>query len=201
MLFNLVDRAGMGVLRMGVKSLIYGRRYPQFREASGSVEVTMHAEHLRPEIFVITQTDDAEYGIPELVILNDVYETGVVKVTDIEDKLQKVKADPWESILESLNIGDMGQFVELCGTNDGIFIRVKSGYKKYFKVTRTFRTAANSDKHVRLYKHLKRYREDNNENIRVLLGYSHGSSTSQFLRNAKYVLSRGGGRSSRWYLV
>ena len=53
MTHNLVDRAGMGVLRMGLGSLKYGRAFPSFREQSDAVEVTMEAEYLRPGVAVL----------------------------------------------------------------------------------------------------------------------------------------------------
>jgi predicted HTH transcriptional regulator len=36
--YHLVDRAGMGVLRMSLSSLRYGRDFPEFRETSGSLQ-------------------------------------------------------------------------------------------------------------------------------------------------------------------
>src|SRR5688572_25527962 len=54
MAHHLVDRAGMGVLRMSIGSLKYGRSLPEFREAHESVEVSMQAEYLRAAIAVIS---------------------------------------------------------------------------------------------------------------------------------------------------
>ncbi|MGI9420898.1 MAG: RNA-binding domain-containing protein [Geminicoccaceae bacterium] len=83
MTHNLVDRAGMGVLRMGLGSLRYGRAFPEFREHSDAIEVIMEAEYLRPGIAVLW-IENPEWGVPELLALNSVYEKGFVTVSDLE---------------------------------------------------------------------------------------------------------------------
>lgn len=84
MTHNLVDRAGMGVLRMGIGSLRYGRAFPKFKEQSDSVEVKLQASYLRPGITVLGIENKDSWGIPELLVLNSVYETGVAPITELE---------------------------------------------------------------------------------------------------------------------
>lgn len=64
MIHNLVDRAGMGVLRMGLGSLRYGRAFPEFREQSDAVEVKMAAKNLRPGVAVLGIENRETWGTP-----------------------------------------------------------------------------------------------------------------------------------------
>ncbi len=138
--YHLVDRAGMGVLRMSVNSLKYGRAFPEFSERNDLIEVTMEADYFRPEIFVLAVNEQSGYGIAELLILNSVYETGHVPVANLRKKLNKVDNNPWDVIESALK---KLANVELCGTRDGIFIRVKPEWNKFFKVTKALRDAVN----------------------------------------------------------
>lgn len=52
MAFQLVDRAGMGVLRIGLNSLMYGRDFPIWKENLDNIEVKMPAEYFKAEIFL-----------------------------------------------------------------------------------------------------------------------------------------------------
>ena len=103
MLHNLVDRAGMGVLRMGLGSLRYGRKFPEFREQSDSVEVRMEAQYIRPAVAVLAINNKDSWGIPELLIINSVYEIGVVSVQELELKLRRLDESPWQSIEKAVN--------------------------------------------------------------------------------------------------
>lgn len=85
--YHLVDRAGMGVFRMSVNSLRYGRAFPSFVEQEDSVEVSMQGDYIRQGIFVLVTNEGANYGIPELLILNTVYETGAVPVQSLTRQL------------------------------------------------------------------------------------------------------------------
>jgi ATP-dependent DNA helicase RecG len=67
-------------------------------EKNGYVEVEMEAEYLRPGIFVITRGDPERYGIPELLVLNSVYEVGVVSVETLLPMISKVSDKPWAAI-------------------------------------------------------------------------------------------------------
>lgn len=196
--YHLVDRAGMGVLRMNVNSLRYGRAFPSFVERGDSVEVTMQAEYLRPIIFVLATDEGANYGIPELLILNSVYETGAIAVQSLTKQLAKAVDDPWDAVERA--IGKLPS-VELCGTRAGIFVRLKPEWSKSFEVTKTFRVTSASQKHVRLYQYLARHRSASNSDIKAHLGFKQTSQTSAFLKSASYVKRSGRGPSSVWALA
>ena len=198
MTHNLVDRAGMGVLRMGIGSLRYGRSFPEFREAPDCVEVSMEAQFLKPAIAVLAMDHADAYGIPELLILNHVHAKGSVPVSDLEKQLGRLVESPWQAIW--MAVGNL-EPVELCGTPSGIFVRILPAWKTYLEVERLFRPSVNSQKHVELYSYLKRHDEASNADIRPVLGHTYGSQTSRFLRDAKYVERRGVAASARWSLV
>lgn len=198
MLFNLVDRAGMGVVRMGLGSLKYGRNFPTFIERDDSVEVSMQAEYLKASITVLSLRSQTELGIPELLILNMVHEKGYENVENVMIHLGRITDDPWDTLKKSV---DLLQQVELCGSPDGIFIRTTRAWSDFLDVDRIFRIPQNSHKHVALYDALQRYDEVRNSDIIGILGYKYSSQVSRFLKNAKYVSSSGGsGINSIWRL-
>jgi ATP-dependent DNA helicase RecG len=196
--YHLVDRAGMGVLRMSVNSLRYGRGFPSFVERGDSVEVAMQGEYLRPGIFVLATDQGANYGIPELLILNSVYEAGTIPVQSLTRQLAKAVDNPWDAVERA--IGRLPS-VELCGTRAGIFVRVKTEWAKFLKVNKTFRLTSASQKHVKLYQYLARHRTASNANIKAHLGFKQTSQTSAFLKSAAYVRRSGRGPSSVWALA
>lgn len=196
--YHLVDRAGMGVLRMSINSLRYGRALPSFVERDDSVEVEMQGEYLRPGIFVLATEEGADYGIPELLILNSVYETGSVPVQSLTKQLAKIVDDPWDAVERAVK---RLPSVELCGTRAGIFIRVKPEWARILKVTKVFRVTSASQKHVRLYQYLSRHRSASNADIKAYLGFKQTSQTSVFLKSASYVRRSGIGPSSVWALI
>ncbi|MEZ5944113.1 MAG: ATP-binding protein [Planctomycetaceae bacterium] len=198
MTYHLVDRAGMGVLRMGLRSLMYGRAFPEFREDSESVEVVMEGEYLRPAVAVLAIDNEEHYGIPELLILNSVFEDGVVSVNELIRRLTRLVDDPWDHVQNAV---DAIQGVELCGTRDGIFVRVRSGWLKFFKCPTLFRVSSTSKKHVDLFTFLKKHGSVSSADIHPILGSAHQSYTSRFLAEAKYTKRIGNGPSSRWSLT
>ncbi len=198
MLFQLVDRAGMGVLRMGIRSLMYGRSFPRFRETIDSVEVTMDAEYLRAPIFVITVDNTDNFGIPELLILNSVFEVGFITVNKIQKQLSKVANDPWQATLDAVK--RLGDYVELCGSRSGVYIRVNKDYKDFMKVGKTLKVSPASEKYVQLYCYLKKHETASNEDLTGLLNYSYSSQTSTFLKRTEYVKRTGHGPNAKWLL-
>ena len=198
MTHSLVDRAGMGVLRMGLGSLRYGRGFPEFRELADAVEVVMEAKYLRAGVAVLAFRNKDSWGVPELLIVNSVYETGVVSVVELESRLQKVVASPWAEINKAVE--QMRQ-VELCGTRDGVFIRVLPDWKEFLDVGRSFRVSSSSPNYVKLYQYLRSYGQATNADLTELLGYSHSSQTSRFLREANFVERRGDGPGASWLIV
>lgn len=186
--YQLVDRAGMGVLRMSVNSLKYGRAFPVFAERNDFIEVTMEAEYIRPGIFVLSVNEQAEFGIAELLILNSIYEIGSVPVSNLRKQLNKIDNNPWdviESALVKLTT------VELSGTRDGVFIRVKPDWNEIFMVTKTLRITPTSQKHVKLYRYLLRHGSASNADIKAHIGFKYTSQTSKFLKSASYVRRKG----------
>jgi ATP-dependent DNA helicase RecG len=197
--YHMVDRAGMGVLRMGLGALRYGRSFPKFSEAPDGVEVSMEAQYLKIPVAALALRFKDTYGIAELLILNSVVETGVIPIADVLKGLARLIDNPWKATLGA--IATLNGIVELCGTQSGIFIRVRPQWKSFMEVGREFNPSKNSDKHVTLFRYLKQHGTASNANLREALGHTHSSQTSSFLRHAKYVQRTGSGPSARWSLV
>ena len=195
--YQLVDRAGMGVLRMSVNSLRYGRAFPHFIERGNSIEVVMQGEYFRAGIFVLATDQGANYGIPELLILNSVYESGVVPVQFLTKQLGKIADNPWIAVEEAVR---KLTSVELCGTRTGVFVRVKPEWAKVLTVTKIFRVTPTSQQHVKLYQYLVRHGNARNADIKAHLGFKQTSQTSAFLKSASYARRSGRGPSSVWAL-
>lgn len=198
MAHQLVDRAGMGVLRMSLGSLRYGRGFPEFTETPDSVRVSMEAEFIRPGVAVLWMDNQDEFGVAELLILNSVYGTGYVHVGRLESRLSRMSDRPWETITRAVQHLDM---VELCGNQRGVFVRVRPDWREVLRVERLFRPPTSSDKHVALYSMLRKYGTASNADIGEILEHAHASQTSRFLKDARYVERTGSGRSTRWSLV
>lgn len=201
MLYEFVDRAGMGVVRMSIRSLMYGRKFPVFKEVHNNVEVRMESEYFRSAIFVITQNNTKNYGIIELFILNSLYDIGFISVRELEKKLANYQEDAWQSILKACESASMKHIVELSGTNDGLFVTLKDGYRKMFLAKRKLKKSKASDRHVKLYIYLKKYQQASNEEISAEIGFNHSSQTSVFLRGCKYMKRTGKASSSKWFLA
>jgi ATP-dependent DNA helicase RecG len=198
MTHHLVDRAGMGVLRMGIGSLRYGRSFPHFREAQDSIEVSMEAQFIKTPIAVLALDNMDKYGIPELLILNRVHGVGSAPVKDLENQLGRLVDSPWRAIQQAVTTL---RSVELCGTPSGLFVRVRPTWKDYLEVGRLFRPSANSAKQLGLYSYLKQHGDASNSDLRGVLNHTHSSQTSRFLKDAKYVHRTGSGPSARWSLL
>ncbi len=194
---QLVDRAGMGVLRMGLGSLKYGRSFPRFREMPESIEVAMEAKFLKSPITILA-LDNPDYGIPELLILNTLHGVGSVSVTSLENMLARLVSSPWESIVAAVEKVDA---IELCGGPNGILVRVRDDWREFLEVGRLIRPSINSEKHVALFSYLKKWSTASNADLRAVLNYAHSSQASRFLRDAKYVERTGSGPSARWSLA
>ncbi len=198
--YQLVDRAGMGITRMSVNSLKYGRKMPVFVEKPEGIEVTMQSEFFRAGIFLITQKYVPNCGIVELLILNSIFETGYVSVTELEKLISNLVENPWEEILTSVEEEPFKNYVELKANNSGIYVCPKRQYNYFFDVTKPMSITSNSDKHIKLFKFLKTHGEANNETIMSHLGYKSAGATSSLLKKAQYTLNKGKSRNSKWYL-
>lgn len=197
MSFHLVDRAGQGIIRMSRNSLRYGRGMPDFRELDDSVEVFMEGEFIRPGMFVLSAQHPDDFGIPDLLIANALYDRGFVPVSELELRLQKITAQPWRAINTTC---DRFPYFDLCGVNEGVFVRANPEHRDFFATNRSLRLSTRSNKHVKIYDYLKQHGEISNSEATQLLGYSHASSTSVFFRESEYLKQRGGGSTARWVL-
>lgn len=198
MLFQLVDRAGVGITRIGLSSLKYGRSFPTFLEKKDNIEVIMEAEYLRTSIFVITKRNP-ELGIVDLIILNSIYNDGYILISDLENRLKKITEKPWAAIEKSINILSKKDYVQLKGKNNGIYVCVTDLYKDFFDVKKTLKANVASDKYISLYKFLRQYGSGSNEEISTLLGHKHASQTSLFLKKTEFV-KKGKAVNSKWTL-
>lgn len=200
MTFQLVDRAGMGVLRIGLNSLMYGRDLPVWIENLDNIEVKMPAEYFKAEIFLLTQNYIPKCSITDLYIINSLFKTGFINVMSLSKELNRVTQNPWLSIQRSLEREEMKKYFELKANNDGVFVCVTQLGEIALGTKKKFRAATNNDKHLTLFEHLKNHKTATNEEIMSLLGFSSASTTYNYLRKLKYVKNTGKSRSSRWSL-
>ncbi|MBF0693445.1 MAG: putative DNA binding domain-containing protein [Flavobacterium sp.] len=200
MAFQLVDRAGMGILRIGLNSLMYGRDFPVWQENLQNIEIRMPAEYFKAEVFILTQNYIKKCNLSDLYIINNLYKTGHVSVSALEKQLGKILQKPWQEIEKSMAREEMKELFTYHGNNDGVFICTTKKGIISLGVAKAFRTAANSEKHVRLYLYLRQHKSATNEEIRDALGFKFASSTSQFLKNLNYVKNSGKARKSSWSL-
>ncbi|HCX23930.1 MAG: hypothetical protein CMB80_12885 [Flammeovirgaceae bacterium] len=198
--FQLVDRAGMGITRMGLNSLKYGREFPRFTQKTDTIEVIMSAEYFKTGVFLLTQKYIPDCGITELFILNSLYKIGSLNIKNLEIELSKIISNSWRSIDRTLDRDDFKKYFELKGSNDGVFICPFEGILELFEVNKPFKAAINSEKHISLYKFLKQHERASNEEVMQVLGFASAASTYQFLRKLKYVVNTGKSRNSRWKL-
>lgn len=200
MAFQLVDRAGMGVLRISLNSLKYGRDFPIWTENLSNIEVKMPAEYIKIPVFILTQKYIDDCSITDLYLINKLCDVGYIDILEAEKDLKKKYKDPWIEISKSLNRSEMMKYIELKGNNNGIYITTTLVGDIWLNVSKPFRQAANSDKHVSLFLYLKKHKNATNEEIKTLLSFSRASVTFNFLSKLKYVKNVGKSRSSRWSL-
>lgn len=200
MAFQLVDRAGMGVLRISLNSLKYGRDFPVWTESLSNIEVKMPAEYIKIPVFILTQKYIEDCSITDLYIINKLCDIGYLDVGEAEKDLKKKYVDPWIEISKSLNRAEMQKYIELKGNNNGVYITTTSIGDIWLDISKPFRKAANNEKHVNLFLYLKKHKNATNEEIKNLLNFSRASVTSNFLSKLKYVKNIGKSRSSRWSL-
>ncbi len=197
MTYRFVDRAGMGVLRMGIKSLVYGRKYPVFEETADSINVSMQAEYINPAIFVLTHGKQRLY-LADLVLLNTLSEKAYVPLPECADMIKKVVRDTSKAIIDFSNRWDI--YLEICGTKEGILLRIKDDQVDFFDLHKTIKPPPNSDKFVKLFFMLKKHKWVSNEDVSALLGYKQSQSTSRFLSTIEWIERSGKGIASRYKL-
>ena len=183
---------------MSLNSLKYGRDFPVFTEQNDSVAVVMQAEYFKAPIFLLSYQNQDSFGIPEYLILNLVYKTGYTPVSNILQKLVRIKENPWETLKQAVNIIDE---VELCGDKKGLSIRVRPVWNGFLDVTKTYRVYAGSNSYVKLYDFLQQHGSASNADIKALLRHTHTPTTSKFLRNIEYIKRTGKGVSAKWSLI
>lgn len=196
--FSLVDRAGMGVSRMGIKSLVYGRSFPTFKEINNTVNVEMDAEYCRAGIVALTN-GKTELFVPDLVILNCLYEKGISDLLDAFNNIKNLSNDRWRSISDFLQRWE--PIVELGGSKEGIFIVVRESAIKLLEVQKIPKMPSASQKYVNLFLFLKRHGVATNEEISNLLKHGHSSTTSRFLKEIDWIEKSGKGIATRFRLA
>ena len=197
MQFQLVDRAGMGIKRMGLGSLIYGREFPTFAESSNCVEVAMQAESVLPGIFVLVQGNPDAYGLIDLILINSLYRKGSISVNEAQKRIRSISTDSWKSLKESV---EKIKQIEFCGSKEGVYIIVNPTWNEFFEIRKPFSVTPTSTKHVKLYDYLMEFKEASNDEITTLLEHNNSTYTSKFLKAAKYVYRIGNSRNSRWLI-
>ncbi|MEG0187643.1 MAG: hypothetical protein RR668_03185, partial [Algoriella sp.] len=190
----------MGVLRISLNSLKYGRDFPQWKENQNTIEVKMPSEYIKAPIFILTQKYLTNCSIMDLYIINKLYEKGFVSVTELELDLKNIFKNPWNEILKTFKNEKILEYIEFKGTNEGLFICTTEIGKIWLDVNKKFKIPSNSEKHVKLYQYLKKHKVASNEDIMNLLEFSRPSVTSNFLAKLKYVKNAGKSRASRWSL-
>lgn len=198
--FQLVDRAGMGILRMGLNSLKYGREFPLFEEKLKNIEVSMAAEYFKSGVFLLTQKYLKNCGLVELYIMNSLHKIGFVSVNSLEKKLSNLVENPWLEIYRCLENEQFKEYFEFKANNDGVYICPNSIINSLFDISRPFKDSVNSEKHVKLFIYLKEHKLGSNGDLMNLLGFASPASTYQFLAKLKYVGNKGKSQSSKWFL-
>ncbi len=197
MTYRFVDRAGMGILRMGIKSLVYGRKYPTFEETADSINVSMQAEYIRPEIFVLTHGKQRLF-LPDLILLNALSEKAFIPLPECADMIKKVIVDTSKAIIDFSKRWD--NYREICGTKEGILLRIKDDSVDFFDLHKTIKPPPNSDKFVKLFFMLKKHKWVSNEDVSTLLGYRQSQSTSRFLSAIEWIERSGKGIATKYKL-
>jgi len=181
---------------MNLASLKYGRKLPVFKEVFGNVEVTMQAHLVREPVFLLAMANEKKCGLPELLILNAVCETGFVCLLDLARELGKVVGDPWEALSQAIR---RVPGIEQCATEAGPFLRVNAEWLTFFKVSRFFDAHANGD-HLALYKYVRNHGAATAAELASVLGYANATQAASVLRNVPYLTRTPKVRPSMWQL-
>jgi len=197
MTYHFVDRAGMGILRMGIKSLVYGRRYPIIEETADSVKVCMQAEYIRPAIFILTHGKQQLF-LADLILINILSEKAYIPLPECADLIKKAVEDVWKATNDFSK--RWSTYVEICGTKEGIFLRIRDDQVDFFDLHKTIKPPQNSDKFVKLFLMLKKHKWVSNEDVSNLLGYKQSQSTSRFLGSIEWIGRSGQGIASKYKL-
>ncbi len=198
MTYRLVDRAGMGILRMGINSLVYGRSFPTFEEVNECVRVSMQAEYIKPAIFVLTHGKQQLF-LHDLILLNTLSDKAFMPLPEALDLIKKITPDKWKGILDF--IGRWDRYVDLCGTKDEVYLRIKDEVIDFFELAKTLKSPQNSDKFVKLLILLKKHNWATNEEISNFIGYKQSQSTSRFLAPIKWIEKTGKGVATRYKTI
>lgn len=198
MTYELVDRAGMGVKRISLRSLKYGRNFPKFAEIDDSVQVTMGADSLRGGVFIISETLKDDCGLAELMVLNCIYGVDRAPIAEAEEKISIFSDSPWDELISAVDT--LKRYADLSGDRDDIYIKAKTIYHDLFDITKKPKSSKVSEKLIKLYKYLKENRSASNSDLCVVLGYAHSSQTSGFLAKTTFVMREGSGKKAVWKL-
>ena len=197
MAYELVDRAGMGVARMGVQSLIYGRSFPKFEEREGCVRVSMQAEYIREAIFILTRGKKRLYA-HDLILLNSIYDKTNIPLSECFELIQKIVPDLWTNLQGFVE--RWSDYVELYGSKKNLGIKVKDDMVEFFGIEKSYRTPMNSQKFVKLFQCLRRHTLARNDDICKHLGFAKTQSASRFLAAIEWIEKTGRGPSTQYKL-
>ena len=196
--FSLVDRAGMGVQRMGLYSLKYGRRFPLFEVIEDSVRVSLDGQYFKKGICMLPEAQSGKYGIPELLVLNRVYEVGCVPLVDLVNIIGRVSDRPWQTTSDAVN---RIPFIEFCGTPEGIFVHVTREGMKQMEVEKLFNPGKPSQKYVILYRFLRKHGPSSSKELAESLQFSSTQQAVALMNKASFVRKVGGGANVKWALI
>ena len=198
--YGFVDRAGVGVQRMGVSSLMYGRRFPRFREVENTVKVVMQATYYRAGVFVIASENNGGYGVPELLLLNTLYGAGAIPVREAEALISpaiRTIDSSWTVLkraVENLEAAEIG------ATREGAFVYVPRDWASMLDVTRVLDIPTAGPRYMLLYSYLRDNESATNRELTPHLGYESNAMTTRLPRRATFVRSTGRGLAARWVL-
>ncbi|WP_413998230.1 hypothetical protein ACMDB5_10620 [Flavobacterium sp. W1B] len=160
----------------------------------------MPAEYFKAEVFLLTQKYIKKCSISDLYIINNLHKIGFASINSLDKQLAKVVHSPWNEIEKSMQREDFKEYFTYHGNYDGLYICTSAKGIVALGVSKAFKTASNSEKHVKLYLYLKKHRYATNEEIMTLLGFKFAGSTSNFLKKLNYVKNSGKSRNSKWSL-
>ncbi len=113
--------------------------------------------------------------------------------------IKKVIVDTSKAIIDFSNRWDT--YLEICGTKEGILLRIKDNSVDFFDLHKTIKPPPNSDKFVKLFFMLKKHKWVSNEDVSTLLGYKQSQSTSRFLSDIEWIERSGKGIATKYKLL
>ena len=194
--YGLVDRAGAGVKRMSIKSLIYGRKFPHFEEVHDSVRVSMQAEHISTPIFMLTHgKQDKNLHLHDLVLLNILHKKSYCSVYRCMQEIKNLTPQPWQGVQDCVQ--RWSSYIDFYANKQDVFVAIRDEMKEFFELARSFRPPANSNKLVQLFMLLCKYEKVSAHDIAQHLEMS---NISRFLQPIEWAKRAGNGKGTFYQL-